>query len=95
LLKRDGNLVTVGLLGPYKSPLNNMEVAFHRRAVSGSLIGSIKETQDVLDFCAEHSILPEVEIIPIQDVNKAYKRMLDEDVRFRFVIDMQSLKDEQ
>ncbi|GAB3900340.1 NAD(P)-dependent alcohol dehydrogenase [Spirosoma agri] len=95
LLKRDGNLVTVGLLGPYKSPVNNMEVAFQRRSMSGSLIGSIKETQEVLDFCAEHSILPEVEIIPIQDINKAYKRMLDEEVRFRFVIDMQSLKDEQ
>ncbi len=95
LLKRDGHLVTVGLIGPYKSPTDNMEIAFHRRSMSGSLIGSIQETQEVLDFCAEHSILPQVEMIPIQDVNKAYKQILDEEVRFRFVIDMQSLKDEQ
>lgn len=93
--KRDGALVTVGLLGPYKSPLNNMEVAMHRRTVSGSLIGSIKETQEVLDFCAEHSILPDIEMIEIQDINNAFDRMQDEDVRFRFVIDMQSLKNEE
>ena len=94
LLKRDGKLVTVGLLGPYQSPANNMELAMHRRSIAGSLIGSIQETQDVLDFCAEHSILPEIEMIPIQEVNKAYGRMMDEDVRFRFVIDMDSLKNE-
>ena len=94
LLKRNGSLVTVGLLGPYKSTLDNMEVAMHRRSVSGSIIGSIKETQEVLDFCAEHNILPDTEIIAIQDVNKAYGRIMDEDIRFRFVIDMQSLKDE-
>jgi uncharacterized zinc-type alcohol dehydrogenase-like protein len=94
LLKRDGKLVTVGLLGPYKSPLNNMEIAMHRRTVSGSLIGSIRETQEVLDFCAEHNILPDVEMIDIKDVNKAYDRLMDEDVRFRFVIDMESLKNE-
>ncbi len=95
LVKRDGALVTVGLLGPYKAPLNNMEVAMHRRSVSGSLIGSIRETQEVLDFCAEHSILPLVELISIQDVNKAFDRMQNEEVRFRYVIDMQSLKDEE
>ncbi|MCK8491377.1 NAD(P)-dependent alcohol dehydrogenase [Spirosoma sp. RP8] len=94
LLKRDGSIVTVGLLGPYKSPTNNMEIAMHRRSVSGSLIGSIKETQEVLDFCAEHSILPDVEMIPMQDINKAYERMMDEEVRFRYVIDMDSLKNE-
>lgn len=95
LLRRDGSLVTVGLLGPYKAPTDNMEVAMHRRSVSGSLIGSIKETQDVLEFCAAHAIAPEVEMIPIQDINKAFDRMMDEEVRYRFVIDMQSLKDEQ
>lgn len=94
LLKRDGSLVTVGLLGPYQGPTNNMEIAMHRRSLSGSLIGSIAETQEVLDFCAEHSIAPEIEIIPIQDVNKAYDRMMKEEVRYRFVIDMQSLKNE-
>ena len=94
LVRRDGAFVAVGMLGPFKSPTDNMEVAFQRRTVSGSLIGSIAETQEVLDFCAEHSILPEVEMIAMQDINKAYKRMLDDEVRFRFVIDMQTLKDE-
>jgi len=94
LVKRDGALVVVGMLGKFKSASNNMEVAFHRRTLSGSLIGSIQETQEVLDFCAEHAIAPDIELIPIQDVNKAYDRMLDNDVRFRFVIDMQTLKDE-
>lgn len=94
LLKRNGVLITVGLLGKYQSALDNMEVAMHRRSVAGSVIGGIRETQEVLDFCAEHNILPETELIAIQDVNKAYDRMMDEDVRFRFVIDMQTLKDE-
>ena len=95
LLKKNGSLVTVGLLGNYKSPLNNMNMALHRRSVAGSIIGSIAETQEVLDFCAEHSIMPEVEIIAMKDVNKAFSRMMDNDIRFRFVIDMQTLKDEQ
>ncbi|QJW89905.1 NAD(P)-dependent alcohol dehydrogenase [Spirosoma taeanense] len=95
MLKRDGALVVVGVLGPFKGPTNNMEVALHRRSIAGSVIGGIRETQEVLDFCAEHSILPDVELIPIQDINKAFDRMLDNDVRFRYVIDMQSLKDEE
>jgi uncharacterized zinc-type alcohol dehydrogenase-like protein len=92
LLKRDGVFVAVGVLGPYKKPLNNQEVAFHRRTISGSLIGGIAETQEVLDFCAEHGIIPDTELIPIQDINKAFDRMEDEEVRFRYVIDMASLK---
>ncbi|RZL16322.1 MAG: NAD(P)-dependent alcohol dehydrogenase [Hymenobacter sp.] len=95
LAKRNGVITTVGLLGPYKLPINNMEVAMHRRSVSGSIIGSIAETQEVLDFCAEHHLAPEVQMIKMQDINDAYKNMLDEEVRFRYVIDMQSLKDEQ
>ncbi|GAB3566151.1 NAD(P)-dependent alcohol dehydrogenase [Spirosoma luteolum] len=95
LLKRDGALVTVGLLGPYDGPLNNQEIAFQRRTVSGSLIGSIAETQEVLNFCAEHNILPEVQLIAMKDINEAYEKMMDEGVRFRYVIDMQSLKDEK
>jgi len=94
LLKRDGNLVTVGLLGPYKKPTINMNVAMHRRNISGSLIGGIQETQEVLDFCAEHQILPDVEFIPIQKINDAFEKMQEGEVRFRYVIDMQSLKDE-
>ncbi len=66
----------------------------HRRSLSGSLMGGIREAQEVLDFCAGHNILPEVEIIPIQDVNNAFERMQREEVRFRYVIDMQSLKNE-
>lgn len=94
LAKRNGVLTTVGLLGPYKAPLDNQEVAMHRRSVAGSIIGSIAETQEVLDFCAEHGLAPEVQVIDIQDINKAYDQMQDEEVRFRYVIDMASLKQE-
>ena len=66
----------------------------HRRTLAGSLIGSIKETQEVLDFCAEHGVAPDVQVIPIQQVNDAYKKVKEEDVRFRYVIDMASLKQE-
>ena len=92
LAKRNGVITTVGLLGPYKAPLNNQEVAMHRRSVAGSIIGSSAETQEVLEFCAEHNILPEVEMIDMQDINKAFDKMMDEEVRFRYVIDMASLK---
>lgn len=92
LAKRDGVITTVGLLGPYKAPLNNMGVAMQRRSLSGSIIGSIAETQEVLEFCAKHNIAPEVEMIPMQDINKAFDKMMDEEVRFRYVIDMASLK---
>ena len=93
LARRNGVITTVGLLGPYKAPLNNMEVAMHRRSIAGSVIGSIQETQEVLDFCAEHRLAPEVEMIPMQDINKAYDQMMDEEVRFRYVIDMASLRE--
>ncbi len=93
LAKRNRVITTVGLLGPYKAPLNNQEVAMHRRSLAGSIIGSIAETQEVLEFCAEHKIGPEVQMIAMQDINDAYDKMLDEEVRFRYVIDMQSLKD--
>ncbi|EYD74706.1 Alcohol dehydrogenase [Rubellimicrobium mesophilum DSM 19309] len=93
LLKRDAALVVVGALEPL-APTNNMEVAFHRRTLAGSLIGSIRETQEVLDFCAEHGIAPEIEMIPIQEVNRAYRQVEKGDVRFRYVIDMASLKAE-
>lgn len=91
LIHRRGSLVTVGLLAPYKEPLNNMEIASQARSVGGSLIGGIAETQEVLNFCAEHNILPQVEMISIEDINKAYDKIKNEDVRFRYVIDMQSL----
>jgi uncharacterized zinc-type alcohol dehydrogenase-like protein len=63
-----------------------------RRRLVGSLIGGIRETQEMLDFCAKHRIPADIETIPIQQVNEAYERMLRGDVRYRFVIDMQSLK---
>lgn len=91
LLKRDATLTLVGALEPLEPGLNNSQVAFHRRSVAGSLIGGIAETQEVLDFCAEHGIVSDVEMIPIQQINESYERMLKGDVRYRFVIDMASL----
>jgi uncharacterized zinc-type alcohol dehydrogenase-like protein len=93
LLKPRATLVTVGLLGPYKAPTNNMEVARLARSVGGSLIGGVAETQEVLDFCAKHGILPHVEMIKMQDINEAFEKVKDEEVRFRYVIDMKSLKE--
>ncbi len=87
-LKRDATLVVVGALGPFAKPTDNSQVAFHRRSVAGSLIGGIAETQEVLDFCATHGILPEVEIIPMSGINDAFKRMERGEVRYRQVIDV-------
>lgn len=95
LLAPHGSLVTVGLLAPYKAGTNNMEVAKLNRSVGGSLIGSIAETQEVLDFCAQHGIAPEVELIDIRKVNDAYDHIMKEEVRFRYVIDMASLKSDE
>lgn len=92
-LKRDATLCLVGALEPL-APINNQQVAFGRRCVAGSVIGGIPETQEVLDFCAEHGIAPNIEIIGIGGVNDAFKRIEKEDVRFRFVIDMASLRSE-
>lgn len=93
LLKQDSVLAVVGALEPL-APLDNMSMAQMRRSVAGSLIGNLAETQDVLDFCAEHNIGPEIEMIRIQDVNDAYKKVEKGEVRFRYVIDMASLKEE-
>ena len=91
LLKRNRTLCIVGALEPMAG-VDNSQVAFHRKSVAGSLIGSIAETQEVLDFCAEHGIGPDIQVIPIQDVNHAYKKVEKGKVRFRYVIDMASLK---
>jgi len=93
LLKRDSVLCVVGALEPL-APTDNMAMAQMRRSVAGSLIGNLAETQEILDFCAEHGIGPEIEMIRIQDVNDAYKKVEKGDVRFRYVIDMASLKEE-
>ena len=90
MLKRDATFCAVGALDQLPG-YNNQEMVMHRRSLAGSVIGSIAETQEVLDFCAEHDIAPDVQIIAMQDINDAYKRVKNEDVRFRFVIDMASL----
>ena len=93
LLKRDCTLAVVGALEPL-APVNNQEMAFHRKSVAGSLIGNLADTQEVLDFCAAHGIGPDIQVIPIQDVNDAYDKVEAGDVRFRYVIDMASLATE-
>jgi uncharacterized zinc-type alcohol dehydrogenase-like protein len=67
-------------------------LVFGRRSIAGSLIGGMPETQEMIDFCAGHNIVSDVEVIPIQSINEAYERMLKNDVKYRFVIDMASLK---
>ncbi len=87
LLKKDAILVVVGALGPMP-PVDNSQVAFHRRSIAGSLIGGIAGTQEVLDFCGAHGIVSDVEMISIDRINAAYDRMQAGGVRYRFVIDM-------
>ena len=94
LLKRDRTLTIVGALEPMK-PVNNQTRAMHRTSVAGSVIGGIKETQETLDFCAEHNVTTDIQFIPIQEINDAYKHVTDGDVRFRYVIDMASLAKDQ
>jgi len=92
-LKRDGNLTLVG--APEKPlPVAAFPLIFGRRSLSGSPIGGLPETQEMLDFCGEHGITADVEVIPIQKVNEAYERLLKSDVKYRFTIDMASLKSE-
>ena len=91
-VRRDGDYVIVGQLTPLVPPLNPSPMMGNRKSVSGSMIGGIAETQEMLDFCAKHGIVSDVEMIPIQKVNEAYERMLKSDVKYRFVIDMSSLR---
>jgi uncharacterized zinc-type alcohol dehydrogenase-like protein len=91
LLKRDKTICIVGALEPMES-VNNQAVAFHRKNVAGSLIGSLQDTQEVLDFCAQHDIGPDIELINMDQVNDAVKRAIDGEVRFRSVINMASIK---
>jgi uncharacterized zinc-type alcohol dehydrogenase-like protein len=90
LLKRDGTMCLVG--APEKpTPLASFSLIMGRRSLAGSLIGGIAETQEMLDFCAEHNITCDVEVIDIKDINTAFERMLKSDVKYRFSIDMASL----
>jgi len=92
LLKRDGTMCLVGAPEtPHPSP-TIANLIFRRASIAGSLIGGLKETQEMLDFCAKHHILSDIELIPIQKINEAYERMLKSDVKYRFVIDIASLK---
>jgi uncharacterized zinc-type alcohol dehydrogenase-like protein len=91
LLKRDGTLTLVG--APEKPlPVSAFNFLMGRRSLAGSAIGGIRETQEMLDFCADHGITSDIEIIPMQQINHAYDRLLKGDVKYRFVIDMASLK---
>ena len=91
LLKRDGTLTTVGA-PPDPVPTAAFSLIMPRRQLAGSAIGGIRETQEMLDFCADHGITADIELIPIQQINQAYERLLKSDVKYRFVIDMASLK---
>ncbi|MBF6622414.1 MAG: hydroxyacid dehydrogenase [Pseudomonadales bacterium 32-61-5] len=92
LLKRDATMTLVGAPAtPHPSP-SVFNLIFKRRRLAGSLIGGIAETQEMLDFCAEHGIVADIEMIRMQDINEAYERMLKSDVKYRFVIDMATLQ---
>ncbi len=89
----NGTLVVLGLLGNIEPTINTVPMIMGRKAIAGSVIGGIAETQEVLDFCGRHGITSDVEIIKMQDINEAYQRMIKSDVKYRFVIDMASLKE--
>jgi len=91
LLKIDATMVLVGAVAPLK-PFHGGNLIMGRKRIAGSLIGGIKETQEMLDFCGEHNITSDVELINMQDINTAYDRVTTNDVKYRFVIDMKSLK---
>ena len=92
LLKRDATMVLVGSVEPL-DPFNGGGLIMGRKRIAGSLIGGIKETQEMLDFCGEHDIVSDIELIDMKDINTAFERVMDNDVKYRFVIDMASLKD--
>jgi uncharacterized zinc-type alcohol dehydrogenase-like protein len=91
LLKRDAAMVIVGAVEPLTN-VSGIPLIFQRRSMAGSLIGGLPETQEMLDFCGEHNITCDIETITIKDVNAAYDRTVKGDVKYRFVIDMASLK---
>jgi len=92
LLKIDKTMCLVGAIEDL-DPLNGANIILRRKSIAGSLIGGIKETQKMLDFCAENNVHPDIEMINIQDINKAFERVKGNDVKYRFVIDMKSLKE--
>ena len=92
LLKIDATMVLVGAVEPLK-PFHGGGVIMGRKRIAGSLIGGIKETQEMLDFCGKHNIVCDIELIRMQEINEAYDRVVNSDVKYRFVIDMRSLKE--
>ena len=92
LLKRDRTMAIVGVLTELEPPVQGGILIMGRKAVAGSAIGGMKETQEMLDFCGAHNVVADIEVIAIQTVNEAYERLLKNDVKYRFVIDMQSLR---
>ena len=91
LLKVDGAMILLGA-PDRETPLSAFPLLLKRRTLAGSLIGGIKETQEMLDFCAKHNITSDIEEIPIQKINESYERMIKGDVKYRFVIDMASIR---
>ncbi len=91
LLRTNGVMICVGLPSG-EEQLSPFNLVLGRRSIAGSLIGGLPETQEMLDYCSRHKITADVEVIPIQQVNHAYDRMVKSDVRYRFVIDLASLK---
>ena len=89
-LALSGTLVLVGYLGEFSS--NSVPMIMGRKSIAGSVIGGIQETQELLDFCGQHNIVSDVEVIEMQNINEAFERMLQSDVKYRFVIDMKSLQ---
>ncbi|MFU8832721.1 MAG: zinc-binding dehydrogenase [Wenzhouxiangella sp.] len=91
-LKRDGTMILVGLVNPIEPPLHPGALLFKRLTLAGSLIGGLPETREMLEFCAEHGISCDIEMLDIRNINDAYERMQKGDVRYRFVIDMATLE---
>lgn len=89
MLRTNGTMVCVGV-PPEPTPVHSMSLIFGRKSLGGSLIGGLPETQEMLDYCAEHNIVSDIEMIKMSEINEAYERMLKGDVRYRFVIDMSS-----
>ncbi|WP_037315197.1 NAD(P)-dependent alcohol dehydrogenase [Salegentibacter sp. Hel_I_6] len=93
LLKRDATMVLVGAIEPL-DPVHGGGLIGGRKRIAGSVIGGIKETQEMLDFCGEHNIVSDIEMIDMQNINEAFNRVVKSDVKYRFVIDMKSLKNQ-
>jgi len=91
LLKLDATLVNVGAMEDLQG-INGLALVFGRKSVAGSVIGGVAETQEVIDYCAARNIKADIELIRVEDINRAFERVVNKDVRYRFVIDMASLK---